>query len=260
MLSTTTIGTKEEPYPMIANVWDFFSEKGTKTVFVSIGSGSTCVPDLDFAETLGCSILKLDTPETTQKWNEVKELLKIRKATETTSDFAKPATRKWVLPKNIYTDSILPSFYNGTVELNGVEMKTKPWKDILKDHCARIGLPAESLRIDCLKIENLEQTSFLLESLWQSGFRPSILLIHWAQSPDTDVNSVLTAGHLQMLGYAHIAKEENRYLYYYTDVNYYETCSWEEPAKRFENPFVKNLAKAIYPGSEGGSIHFPVSK
>ena len=260
MLTTTAIGSKEEPYPMLGNVWDFFSEKGTKTVFVSVGTGVSCLPDLDFAETLGCPILKLDTPENTEKWNEVKDILKSRKITETTSEFAKAATRKWVLPKNIHTESVVPSFYNGTIQVDGNELKTKPWIDLLKEHCARIGLPEDSIRLDILKVDLCEQTSLVLDSLWQSGFRPSLLLIHWNHGPDADISTVLTAGHLQMLGYAHVAKEGNRYLYYYTDVNYYETCSWETPAKRFENPFVKNLAQAIYPGSEGASIHFPTTK
>ena len=91
MIQTVSIGAKEEPYPMISNVWDFFSTKGTKTVFVSVGTGKTCVPDLEFAETIGCPILKLDSPEDTQKWQEVKEILKTRKLGESTSDFAKAA-------------------------------------------------------------------------------------------------------------------------------------------------------------------------
>jgi hypothetical protein len=260
MLSTTTIGSKEEPYPMIANIWDFFSQKGTKTVFVSIGTGTTCLPDLDLAETMGCPILKLDTPETTAKWEEIKEILKVRKVSETTSEFAKPAGRKWVLPKNLYLESVIPSFYTGTIQTDGVELKTKPWFDIVKEHCARIGLPEDELRLDILKVDLCDQTPMVLDSLWLSGFRPSLLLIHWIHSPDAELQSLLTAAHLQMLGYALVGKENNRFLYYYTDTNYYETCSWETPAKRFENPFVKSLANAIYPGSEGASIHFPTTK
>lgn len=260
MFTTTTIGSKEEPYPMLGNVWDFFSTKGTKTVFVSVGTGTSCLPDLDFAETLGCPIVKLDTPEETKQWEETKEVLKTRKITETTSSFAKQATRKWVLPKNIHTDDCIPSFYNGTIQVNGAEIKTKAWSDIIKEHCARLGLQEHELRIDILKVDLCEQTPSVLHSLWQSGFRPSLLLIHWIHSPDADLQTLNTAAHLQMLGYALIAKEDNRYLYYYTDTNYYETCSWQTPAKRFENPFVKSLANALYPGSEGASLHFPTTK
>lgn len=260
MISTTTIGTKEEPYPMIANIWDFFSEKGTKTVFFSVGSGNTCVPDLDFAETIGCPLVKLDTPEFYKKWDEIRDLLKSRKISETTTDFAKPAARKWVLPKNLIVEDCIPSMYDGSIEINGVTIKTRKWVDLVKEHCARIGLSEGELRLDAVKIDSSPFTSLILDSLWQSGFRPSVLLINWIESPDTNTSSLLCAGHLQMLGYALVGKEGNRFLYYYTDTNYYETCSWEQPAKRFENPFVSNLAKAIYPGSTGGSIHFPLAK
>jgi hypothetical protein len=260
MISTTTIGTKEEPYPMIANIWDFFSEKGTKTVFFSVGSGSTCVPDLDFAETIGCPLVKLDTPDMSEKWNEIKDLLKVRKLSDTTTEFAKPAARKWVLPKNLITETCIPSLYNGTLDVNGETIKTRRWIDLIQEHCARLGLPEGELRLDAVKVDSCPFTSVVLDSLWQSGFRPSILLINWLESPDTNNSSLLSAGHLQMLGYSLVGKEGNRFLYYFTDTNYYETCSWEQPAKRFENPFVSNLARSIYPGSAGGSIHFPLAK
>jgi hypothetical protein len=245
---------------MVANIWDFFSEKGTKTVFISIGSGSSALPDLDLAETLGCQILKLDAPETSQKWEEVKELLKVRKVTETTSDFAKPASRKWVLPKNIHIESVMPGFYNGTIEDTTIQTKTRCWFDIVQEQCKRIGLADDQLRLDIVKLDSSPYESSILESLWQSGFRPSILLIHWVNSPDSNLSTLLTAGHLQMLGYALVAKEENRFLYYFTDVNYYETCTWETPAKRFENPLLKTLAQSMYPGSKGVSIQFPIAK
>jgi hypothetical protein len=260
MTSTTTIGSKEEPYPMIANVWDFFSQKGIKTIFVSVGSGSSCIPDLDFAESIGCPILKLDTPDVTAKWDEIKEILKVRKVMETTSEFAKPATRKWVLPKNLITEACIPASYNGTIDYNGVTLKTRTWTDLIQEHCARIGLPQQEVRLDIVKIDSSPFTPLILDSLWQSGFRPSLLLINWNESVDANLQLLLSAGHLQMLGYSLIGKEGSRFLYYYTDTNYYETCSWEQPAKRFENPFVSNLAKSIYPGSEGSSIHFPLAK
>jgi hypothetical protein len=245
---------------MIANIWDFFSEKGTKTVFFSIGSGSTCVPDLDFAETIGCPIVKFDTPDMSEKWNEIKELLKTRKVSETTSEFAKPAARKWILPKNLLIEACIPFLYNGTLEVEGFQVKTRNWLDLIKEHCARLGLSEDSLRLDAVKIDSSPFTNLILDSLWHSGFRPSLLLINWLETPDTSTSSLLCAGHLQMLGYTLVGKEGSRFLYYYTDTNYYETCSWEQPAKRFENPFVSNLAKTIYPGATGGSIHFPLAK
>lgn len=260
MTSTTTIGTSEEPWPIIENTWHFFSEKGTKTVFVSVGTGNSCLPDLDFCETLGCPLLKLDTPDVSQKWEEVKEILKMRKFTETTSDFAKPAAKKWVLAKNIHIETYLPGFYKGTIQSGETQIETKPWFDIVQEHCRRMGLPDDQIRLDVLKIDACAFEASVFESLWQSGFRPSLLLVNWLSTPDSNLNTLLTASHLQMLGYALIAKEGSRYFYYFTDVNYYETCSWETPAKRFENPLMKALAQGIYPGSEGVSIQFPLTK
>lgn len=258
MANTTNIGSQEEPYPMLENVWNFFSEKGTKVVFVSIGTGNSCLPDLDFAETVGSPILKLDTPTDSQKWADVKEILKTRKITDTTSEFAKSATRKWVLPKNLILDESIPSFSNGTIDLSGSTLQTRSWLDIVKSHCNHLGL--QDLRLDIVKIDSSPYTSSILESLWQSGFRPSLLLINWLQSPDSDMGALLNAAHLSMLGYCLIGKEGNRFLYYFTDVNYYETCSWETVSKRFENPLLVTLLKSIYPGSEGLKIHFPVEK
>lgn len=261
MISTTTIGSKEEPFPMIANVWDFFSSKGTKTVFVSVGTGNSCLPDLDFAETIGCKILKLDLPEYVPQWKEITDILKTRKATDSTSEFAKPATRKWILPKNLILDECIPSYGNGTIDHKDTSVKTKAWFELLRDHCVQtIGLPEDEVHLDILKIDACPFENLVLESLWHAGFRPSLLLIHWNTSPDEDLQTLNTAAHLQMLGYALIGKEGKRFLYYYTDVNYFETCSWETVAKRFENPFVSNLVKTVYPGTEGTVVHFPLAK
>lgn len=259
MIKTTTIGGKETPYPMVENVWDFFSSKGTKTVIVSVGAGSTCAPELDLAETLGCPILVLGTSPDVHIWTETRDLLKTRKCTETTSDFAKPAARKWVLQKNLVIQEAIPSFGGGTLDCPGGSVPMRSWTDLLTEHCKSLGLPEETIRLDLLKVEAGPFQSLVLESLWQSGFRPSLLLVTWASGPDSDGKDMLTAAHLQMLGYSLAAKEGTKFLYYYTDVNYYETCSWETPAKRFENPFVKQIASSIYPGSEGAAIQFPLS-
>lgn len=260
MLTTTTIGAKEEPYPMVENVWDFYSAKGTKTVFVSVGTGNTCLPDLDFAETLGCKILKCDVPSDSAKWNEIVDLLKTRKVSETSSDFAKSAAKKWVLPKNIVIEESIPSLTNGTIEEDGQVIKTKKWTDLLANYCTNtLGLSSGEVHVDILKIDSCPYTAQVLTSLWQAGFRPSLLLVHWQASPNEDLPTMNLAAHLQMLGYALVGKESNKYLYYFTDTNYYELCSWDTVAKRFENPLMRELIASIYPGSQG-SVAFPKVK
>jgi len=257
MISIVPIGTKEEPYPMIQNPWEFFSEKGTKTVFVSVGTGSSCVPDLEFAETLGCPILKMDLPDEAAKWNEIKELLKTRKVVDSTSEFVKPAARKWELPKNLIVESGVPGYATGTIE-NAIPVRS--WMELLKEHCTRLALPEDQLRLDVLKLDKTPYQNMVLQSLWDAGIRPSLLLIHWNVSPDSDVITTTTAGHLQMLGYALVGKEGNRYLYYYIDLNYYETCSWETVAKHFENPLMSNLVRTLVPGSSNSGVVFPLQE
>lgn len=252
MISISPIGSKEEPYPMIQNPWEFFSEKGLKTVFVSVGSGSSCLPELDFAETLGCPILKLDTPDISKQWEEVKELLKSRKATDSTSEFAKVATRKWVLPKNLINKPCLPGFFKGTLE---GDVPVVGWHELLKEHCG-----SDEVRIDVLKIDKTPYQTMVLSSLWDAGLRPSLILVNWNAAPDSDLNTTITAGHLQMLGYTLVGKEGTRFLYYYMDVNYYETCSWEGLAKHLENPMMSNLVRSLIPGSSNSGIVFPLEK
>lgn len=260
MISTTTIGTKEEPYPILKNIWEFFSEKATKTVFVSVGTGNTCVPDLDIAETLGCPLLKLDTPENTKKWNEVKEVLKNRKFNDEFQEFAKPATRKWVLQKNLVIKEGIPSFHAGTIQTQSGTIPTLDWIQVLQEHCSSLQIPEDQVRLDILKLDLCPFETEVLTSLWNCGLRPSLLSIHWCSSPDSDIGTLNTAAQLQMIGYSLVGKEGNRFLYYYTDINYYETCSWETLSKNTENPFIANLLKSIYPGTEKNIVQFPVQK
>lgn len=260
MITTTTIGSEEDRYPILESIWDFFSEKATKTVFVSIGSASTCLPDLDFAEMIGCPILKLDTPSEAKKWLEVKDILKTRKVPESASDFAKPAMKKWVLAKNLVVKECFPSYANGTIEINGSLCQMQSWTSLLKEYCNSIGISEENPHVDIVKIEASENISMFLNSLWHCGFRPSLLLIHWPESPNTDLACLIPAAHLQMLGYALVGKEQNKFLYYYTDVNYYETCEWDIVSNKCENPLMKNLIESIFPVSQKTGVQFPLQK
>lgn len=251
----TTIGPKDAPYPMMGNVWDFFSSKGTKTVFLSVSSGKTPLPELEIAENIGCPILLFDTAKNCQKWEECKEVLKSRKITETTSEFAKTAQKKWVLPRNIHLKESYPLSFNGSMDFFGTEQKIQNMTECIIDYCKMIGL--EEPRLDIMKIEDSPVESEVLHALVQSGFRPSLLLVCWNETPDKNTCSMITAGNLQMVGYSLVAKEENKFLYYFTDVNFYESCSWEETSSNLQNPLVQNIVKTIYPNVERNVLSFP---
>jgi len=59
--------------------------------------------------------------------------------------------------------------------------------------------------------------------------------------PNEDVATSLVAGHLQTIGYQLIQKIENKFLYIYTDQDWYMTCSWENTAA--PNPLIAEVLR-----------------
>jgi hypothetical protein len=222
---------ESENFPVFRNLWDFFAAKGSKTNFVSIGSSCSPMVELHFSENLGCKLYIFDeNEETCQKWNEVKEVLKTRKPTETTSEFAKPSLRKWVLPQNIVVNNQVPTFGTMKSVISGLNENDR----------------IDVLKVDCPGHKNAE----VLYGILHYGYRPGILMIHWESSPDSTLETSLVAGHLQNMGYGLVNKWKNNYLYYFTDKNLYEMCSWESTespnpllSKLFESFQMKNQTK-----------------
>jgi hypothetical protein len=217
-----------ETFPVFRNLWDFFSAKGNKTVFVSIGNSSSPLVELHFSETLGCKIhLFSEKTDVLNQWNETKEILKTRKTSETTSEFAKQALKKWVLPQNILLSSSPFTFSSA--------------KSTIASLCSSLNVEE---RIDILKID--ASTAILAESLYgilHLGYRPGLVLIHWETSPDSSLETTLLAGHLQNLGYGLVTKSKNNYLYYFTDKNLYEICSWE--TNEVANPLAAKFLEMV---------------
>jgi hypothetical protein len=217
-----------ETFPVFRNLWEFFAAKGNKTVFVSIGDSSSPMVELHLSETLGCKVhLFSDQTETQNKWNETKEILKTRKTSEATSEFAKQALKKWVLPQNILLSSSPFTFSSA--------------KSSIVSICSNLSLEE---RIDILKIDTT--TASLAESLYailHLGYRPGLVLIHWETSPDSTLETTLLAGHLQNIGYGLVTKSKNNYLYYFTDKNLYEMCSWE--TNEVANPLAAKFLELI---------------
>lgn len=213
--------SSSDSFPVFRNLWDFFSSKGNKTVFVSVGESASPMVELHLSETLGSKVhLYSEDTDYHQKWNEVKEILKSRKATEQTSEFGKQALKKWVLPNNICVSSAPFSFSTLKQEVGSI--------------CSAAGVDD---RIDILKVDcKTNKLAEVIYSTLHNGYRPGILLIHWETSPDSMLESTLLAGHLQNVGYGLVAKYNNNYLYYFTDKNVYEMCSWE--TTNVPNPLV----------------------
>lgn len=226
-ITTTKIGSPENTFPMLKNVWDFFITKGTKTVFFSIGSTNSPLAELDFAEMVGCPIHIFETEKKKlEEWNTIKTVLQSRKLPEDASKFVKESQKKWVLYRNVNTYEI--DSYSSIAE----------------------SISKISPSLDLLKISVEGQEISILNRILESGYRPSLILISWTQTPDDSFLSMCTAGHLCMLGYVLIGKENNNFLYYFTDANYYEICHYNEPQTTNENILVRTLTKAVFDGLE----------
>ena len=213
-------------FPVVRNLWDFFSSKGSKVVFFSLGESQSPNVELHFSENLGCKIHIFDPrPEGASNWEDVCNVLKNRKLLETTTSFAKSALKRWVLPTNIVYHPWIPHFQQGDENL----------KTTVESICSQIG----ENRIDILKVNITDQTVASLYAMLHYGYRPGLLLVSWQTSPDASTETTLLAGHIQTTGYALMYREKNNYLYFFNDKCAYELCSWENYV--VENPLVSKI-------------------
>lgn len=238
------VGEGTEKWPMIETLWDFFAEKGIKTVFVSVGVGANPHADLEIAETLGCPLHIFEVRETIlNDWEKIQVILKSRKESEDSSVFLQGIEKKWVLPKNIRIHKTLPSFFTGTVTLEDVSYSTKDIISCVTESCSSMSLREEQLRVDILKICLGNKYELpILQSFLTAGFRPGMILIEWSDLPDEDAASCITAGHLQTCGYQLLAIYGNRFLYVSTDRCMYDICSWQD--NTVDNPMVREIVKS----------------
>jgi hypothetical protein len=220
-----------EKFPVPKHLWEFFAAKKTNTVFLSIGSGSSPMVELHISENLGCKIHIFDDSQDAKKnWTAVGEMLTSRKSNETTPEFAKSASKKWVLPRNLFYYGYIPHFQSSE---EGIQ-KT------VKSICSELN----EERIDILKLDCIDRTCGTLYSILSSGYRPGVVMICWEPTPDSSLQNTLLAGHLQTCGYGLVAKYKNNFLYYFTDRGLYDTVSWETNV--VENPLVNGILDSVH--------------
>jgi hypothetical protein len=231
-------------FPMLDRFFDFFAAKGIRTVFMSIGNSTTATADLEIAEGLGCPLhaVPLNASEKAQ-WEEITAILKARKREDTASAFSTGADTKWILPKNIRIQSEIPWWRTGEIDISGEAVKTKPAAELLAAICAPMKIKDAVTRLDILKIDTraaapgLEKA--ILAAMLDAGIRPSLVLVNWSDRPDVVLSATLAAGHLQNSGYRLIGKEGHKFLYYFTDHDMYQLCSWEDMTKH--NPLIHEI-------------------
>jgi hypothetical protein len=244
-IQVNLVGSGDDKWPMIETLWDFYSEKGTKTVFMSVGVGANPHADLEIAETLGCPIHIFEVRESILKeWDSVQTILKSRKASEEVNGFLEGVEKKWVLPKNIRLHKELPSFFNGSVVLDSVSYPTKDIISCAKESISSMNLKDDQLRLDIVKVCLGNKYELpVVQAILTAGFRPGIFLVEWSALPDEDLASCITAGHLQTCGYTMFAKYGNKFLYVANDRCMYEICSWQ--LNNVENPMVSEIIKNV---------------
>lgn len=247
-----------DSFPILDRIWDIYAGKGIRTVFLSVGSSKVALADLEIAESLGCPINVVPlNPSEVNSWNEISGILKERKRETTASPFSVGAETKWILPKNLRIHDSLPWWQTGTTDISGMTVKTQKFADFLQGITTAMKIKDNSVRVDILKIDTV--TTFpglerpLLYSMLDAGFRPSLVLVHWSQMPDYDLSTTLAAGHLQNCGYSLIGKIDDKFLYYFTDEDIYQICSWEGITSN--NPITMEIIKAAkYPRMSAAAV------
>lgn len=221
---TKLYNTDDGEIPFLRDIWGFYSMKGVKTYFVSVNPKNSYRLDLEICENLGCPIrIFTDSDEIEEKWAVVAKTLKARKIDEADKDkeWLEGIQKKWILPKNLLVNKVARGNWSSVFP----ELKQTP----------------ES-RVDLLKVEAYDDNErMLLYSMLDNGFRPGILLIKYTVDPDASVPAMLAAGQLQMSGYRLMSTKDNWFLYLYTDICLYDSCSWRDDS--VQNPMVKYIVE-----------------
>ena len=247
--NVTQVGAKScDPFPMIDKAWDVFAGKGIRTVFLSIGSSKSPLPDLEISESLGCPLhmVPLDAAERAN-WSEVAAVLKARSRDSSASPFTEMVETKWILPKNIRMIDSLPWWEKGTVDISGTQISTERVSSLIAGVCDTMKLKDGARRLDILKVDTTSVAPGLeipiLGSILSAGFRPSVILVKWSNLPDENTQAMIAAGNLQCCGYSLLNVSQDKFLYFFNDDNMYEICSWQQQADI--NPMAKEIINSV---------------
>lgn len=246
-IPTILLGSNtNDPFPCIEHIIELFSKKNIKTIFASIGTSRSCIADLEISETLGCPIF-IAPGFDSKKWkaleNYIKETpLNTDYLSDTSDSFFTGLQDKWVLPRNIRIQEAIPWWTSGSINAETETVKTTVFTEWVSSICSTMNI--DELRLDIIKVDlpdGLERGVLL--SMLDAGFRPAVILVNWLHSPDTDVSTTLSAGHLQNCGYNLLRIESTKCLYFYSNQDTYMMNSWENTD--VPNPMIAELFKVF---------------
>jgi len=246
-----------DTFPFVREAWNMFSKKGKKTIFISVGTSKSAIADLEIAEIIGCPLIVVPGSKAgLAGWIEVAECIKTHEPFQNPkSDFSRGADEKWILPKNLWIEAAsMPAWGIGTIKkADNYIIEGIPFYDWVKQRCEKISLTEDEIRIDIIKFDLQDGSErSLLYAMLDAGFRPSLIIVNWSESPDTHMSTLVTAGHLQNSGYVLIRKEGTKFLYYFVDSDVYTICSWENT--NVMNPMVDELVNQVRFSLQPGPI------
>lgn len=252
------------PFPMFERVWEIFSEKSIRTVFVSIGNSASSAADLDIAEAIGCPVHAVPlSSKGAAEWTEIQSILKEKKreGENATFAFTERAEQKWILPKNIRIQSKLPFWHEGQIKRENEIISTAPLRECMVAVATEMKIKEDEGRIDILKIDAKQEwpglEKSIISAVLDAGYRPGLLLVNWSSKPDEDLSTTLAAGHLQNAGYKLCGKDDTRFLYFFTDNDIYQTCSWEDTT--VSNPVVNEIGQQVLAAQKRVRVEVPSS-
>jgi hypothetical protein len=246
-LPTVILGLNTNaPFPCIDNILNFYYKKNIKTIFASIGTSKSCIADLEMSETLGCPIFIAPGVES-KKWKTLERYIKEKNLNtylvcDTSDSFFTGFEEKWVLPRNIRIQETVPWWTSGSIDVGTESLKTTIFTEWVSSICSTMDI--DEIRLDILKVDlpnGLERG--ILLSMLDAGFRPALVLVNWLHSPDADVSTTLSAGHLQNCGYTLLRIEGTKCLYYYLAQDAYMMNSWENT--NVPNPMIAEFFKVF---------------
>ena len=250
-------------WPILNDMWSFFSGNAGNISVLSVNSTKDVIPDLKLAEKVGAKLtVCVPTDERVEYMNDVKIVLKERgKSTLLSKDASFPIISKcWVLSNRVSIVKGIPGAFNGsaeivlkerdlsgnTADLSGNTADLSGNTADLSGNLPKVTVPVvdvfsltEDNYFDIIKIDFPGQERVILSGLLEAGMRSSLILVRWSKSPNKDKQTRAAAATLQNHGYTLLSVVDGKYLYHYNDKPFYNLCDWETPSMK--NPMVEKI-------------------
>lgn len=223
-------------FPSVTNLYDFFSPR-TKDITVWSVGFRNCEFECDIAESTGAKVHMFDAREGRPARYEIfNRIMNTHETDASDPEWVSDLTDHWILPDSTVFSSTLPGLYTGSLDISGTLTQFSRFS---------------ADRVDLVKVDYDEHTSYLVNSILQHGYRPGLFWVMWDKHPDESNLTMATAGNLQTLGYRLLKAEGNSFVYIFVDECMYEICSWARTDSA--NPMFLEFKDQLFQGLMVGS-------